>query len=225
MTGPPLSDRPTSPLPELVLASSSSRRAELLVQYGYRFRVFPPMLAEPIGPVRFDQPRHQAEALSFFKASQVAGRLGEGIILAADTVVAVGKKVFGKPADRDDARRILHTLTHTPHEVITGVTILDVSAGRRLIRHERTRVFMRAMSGPEMSAYLNSGEWQGKAGAYGVQDAADAFVERLEGSYSNVVGLPMELLAEMLVEMGWRCTSPAASPDPPCGPDGLGGDC
>jgi septum formation protein len=124
--------------------------------------------------------------------------------VAADTVVAVEGQIFGKPADREDARRILQVLTRTPHVVVTGVAILDVAGDRRLISHDKTRVFMRPMSESELSAYLDSGQWAGKAGAYGVQDAADAFVERLEGSFTNVVGMPMELLADMLGRMGWQ---------------------
>jgi septum formation protein len=205
--------RRLAPPPELVLASASPRRAELLSKYGYRFRVVVPALPELIDAVGFGDPRKQAETLSHFKATQVSERLGRGVILGADTVVAAGSVIFGKPADRDDARRILETLTRTPHEVITGVTILDVPDGRRLICHDRTRVFMRRMTEDEMAGYLDSGQWQGKAGAYGVQDAADAFVERLEGSYTNVVGLPMELLARMLADMGWSAPERASAVD------------
>jgi septum formation protein len=192
---------------ELILASSSPRRAELLRAAGYVFHVVPPTLDEPMHRVGYDEPRQQAEALSFYKAREVAGRTQDALVIGADTIVAVGDRVFGKPVDREDARRILETLTRTPHEVITGVTLIDAATGRRLISHDRTTVFMRTMSDAEMQAYLDTGEWRGKAGAYGVQDAADAFVERLDGSFTNVVGLPMELLARMLAQF-----APAASP-------------
>jgi septum formation protein len=185
---------------ELILASSSPRRAELLRSAGYRFRVMAPDLPEPLHRLGYSEPRHKAEALSFFKASEVACRLQAGLVLGADTIVAAGNHVFGKPVDRQDARRILDQLTRSPHEVITGVTLIDAGTGHRRIRHDRTGVYMRPMTDEQMQAYLDSGQWRGKAGAYGVQDAADAFVERIDGSFSNVVGLPMELLARMLAE-------------------------
>ncbi|MEK7732222.1 MAG: Maf family protein, partial [Planctomycetota bacterium] len=130
----------------------------------------------------------------------VAGLAGDGWVLAADTIAALGGRVFGKPADRDDARRILKSLSGTTHQVITGVTLLDASSGVRLIRHDSTNVIMRRLTDSEIEDYLDSGAWEGKAGAYGIQDKGDAFVERIEGSFTNVVGLPMELVARMLDE-------------------------
>ncbi len=143
-------------------------------------------------------PAALAAALSAFKAKAVAQDVSEGLILAADTVAAIGERVFGKPADRADARRILTQLAGSSHQVITGVTLLDAATGKRDTRTETTVVVMRRLSEAELEGYLDSGAWEGKAGAYGIQDHGDAFVERIEGSFTNVVGLPMELLAEML---------------------------
>jgi len=179
-------------------------------------------------------------------------------ILAGDTVVALGNRVFGKPTDREDARAILTALSGTTHHVITGVTLLDVaprdSTGnsvdevplhdtatdsgcpilaparvgdgstdapgasllrwpgapsslrrgwgtdgpRRLIRHDTTAVTMRRLTDAELEAYLDTGDWEGKAGAYGIQDIGDAFITRIEGSFTNVVGFPLELILQML---------------------------
>ena len=130
----------------------------------------------------------------------MAALVGTGCVLAADTIAALGNRVFGKPADRDDARRILQSLSGTTHQVITGVTLLDAASGAWLIRHDSTDVTMRRLAEREVEDYLDGGEWMGKAGAYGIQDKGDAFVERIEGSFTNVVGLPMELLARMLEE-------------------------
>ena len=184
----------------ILLASQSPRRAGLLREAGIAFETIGPKYEEP--PVhgwRFSPPEY-AEAVSYFKARSVAADHPERLILAADTVVALGSELFGKPADRDDAGRILSTLGGTTHCVVTGVTLLEPATGRRMIRHAVTQVTMRRMSDEEREAYLNGGDWQGKAGAYGIQDQGDAFVERTEGSFTNVVGLPVELLGEMLAE-------------------------
>lgn len=121
-------------------------------------------------------------------------------ILAGDTVVAIGGRIFGKPADRADAQAILRSLAGTTHRVITGVTLLDAVTGKRLMRHDVTLVTMRPLSDREIADYLDTNAWQGKAGAYGIQDRGDAFVERIDGSFTNVVGFPMELIRRMLDE-------------------------
>jgi septum formation protein len=124
--------------------------------------------------------------------------------LVRDGRVSLDGRLVGKPADRDQARRILSTLAGTTHQVISGVTLYQPAADRRLIEHAVTYVTMRPMSDAELEGYLDTGEWQGKAGAYAIQEHADAFVTRTEGSFTNVIGLPMELLAEMLVRFGVR---------------------
>jgi septum formation protein len=159
-----------------------------------------PPLPEPAASAEGLSPAQQAEALSYFKASSVADRLAEGVVLGADTIAALGGEIFGKPADRGDAERILRRLGGTTHEVITGVTLLDAATRQRLVRHAVTAVTMRSFHEVRLQAYLDSNEWQGKAGAYGIQDRGDEFVERIEGSFDNVVGLPTELLAEMVLE-------------------------
>ena len=183
---------------QLVLASASPRRKELLAAAGFEFIVIPSSVHEPdkvrdhVGPVEL------AEALSFFKASSVAHTVKNATIIGADTVVAAEGRIFGKPADVDDARRILTTLMRQPHAVITGVTVLDSDSHRREITNAVTRVTMTPMPPGRLDAYLAGGLWQGKAGAYGIQDHGDEFVQKLEGSFSNVVGLPMELLTSIL---------------------------
>lgn len=196
----------------LILASASPRRAELLREHGYDFKIIASPLAEPSDLPPHMSPAAQAEYLSHFKAAAVADLLASmpttdatrnetnanAVILGADTIAAVGGRIFGKPTDRDDARRILGALTGVPHEVITGVTLMQADTRRFCTRHDQTLVYMRRLTSEEMDAYLETGAWDGKAGAYGIQDHGDAFVERIEGSFSNVVGLPMELLSRML---------------------------
>lgn len=201
---------------KLILASKSPRRAQLLRQAGYEFSVVEAPVAEPSVEQAHLPPAMQAEALSYFKAKAAATVCGDGVILAADTVVALGDRVFGKPEDADDARRILGALAGTTHHVITGVTVFEPATGRRKITHDATCVRMRELTDSQLSQYIAGGNWQGKAGAYGIQDRDDPFVERLQGSFSNVVGLPLELVGKLLAQFDCRPSTagkPAADGD------------
>ena len=183
---------------KLTLASASPRRAELLRAAGYDPEVIVPPIHEPERLGSSVPPVQQAEALSYFKARSVIGLVESGVILGADTIVVLDGVVYGKAAGEADARRILSTLSGTRHQVITGVSLLSADGRRRVIGHDCTGVTMRPMAGAALDAYIASGAWVGKAGAYGIQDHGDVFIERIEGSYSNVVGLPMETVAAML---------------------------
>jgi septum formation protein len=186
-----------SSLPEFVLASSSPRRRQLLQEAGYRFTVVEPSVAEPDEAFTGLSPAQQAESLAYFKARAVSDLYPGRCVLGADTIVAVGAKVLGKPGDADDARTMLQNLSSTHHAVITGVALLTPDC-RRIIASDVTYVTMRAITPEEIQQYIDSGEWIGKAGAYAIQETADRFVAKVEGSFSNIVGLPMELLARML---------------------------
>lgn len=186
----------------LILASGSPQRRRLLEQAGYSFTVDPsridePSLAEPSIP-----PVHVAEALAYFKARNVADRCDGGIILGADTVVSGNGRLYGKAADAVQAKQILSDLVRSPHQVITGVAVLYGPDRKRLISHATTTVHMRAVSESAIDDYISTGQWIDKAGAYGIQAGADAFVERLDGSFTNVVGLPMELVHQLLAGVG-----------------------
>ena len=181
----------------LVLASSSPRRRQLLAEAGYDLVVVSPSIQEPAGALENLAPSQQAESLAYFKARAVAAERPDDVVLAADTVVAVGDRVLGKPADRAEAEGMLRALSGTRHRVITGMALLWPD-DRRLIASATTYVTMRKMSEQEIQQYLGSGEWIGKAGAYAIQETADRFVESVEGSFTNVVGLPMELLERMI---------------------------
>ncbi|UCD30289.1 MAG: septum formation protein Maf [Planctomycetota bacterium] len=186
----------------IILASQSPRRADLLRKAGIDFEIARPKHQEPDPHGWRLSPEEYAEAASYFKARSVADDHPDRLILAADTVVALKGKMFGKPDDENDARRILSSLMGTTHQVITGVTLYEPASGRRLISHDCTRVTMRKMSDHEFNTYLASREWEGKAGAYGIQDNADKFIDHTDGSFSNIVGLPMEMLKTMLVKFG-----------------------
>lgn len=192
---------------KLILASSSPRRHKLLTQAGFVFDVLPSPFDEPHDFADDVSPANRAEASSYFKARSVARLCTDEVILAADTVVALGPDVFGKPTDVHDARRILSKLAGTTHQVITGVTLFDAGSRRRVIGHDTTGVTMRPMDDDALDKYLAGNDWRGKAGAYGIQDRGDAFIERIEGSFTNVVGLPMELVANLLADWGIRPTA------------------
>ncbi|MBI5723717.1 MAG: septum formation protein Maf [Planctomycetes bacterium] len=188
----------------LVLASSSPRRRALLAEAGYVFDVVPSPFVEPQIVAGGLPPRGYAEALAYFKARSVAARHRQVCVLGADTIVAVGGanpaadgRILGKPSDSADARGMLETLSGSRHAVITGLALLGPGP-RRTIVSDTTFVTMRKMTTQEIEQYIASGEWIGKAGAYAIQETGDRFITKVEGSWSNVVGLPMELLEKVL---------------------------
>lgn len=184
----------------IILASNSPRRKELLTQIGLSFIVAPADVDENI--LQGERPEAYASRLALDKARAAAERAGDGIVIAADTIVVVNGSVLGKPADAADARRMLHLLSGREHSVVTGLAVLDASTGRSAVRTSVTKVLFRDLSQREIDAYVATGEPLDKAGAYGIQERGALLVERIEGCYSNVVGLPLSLLGGMLREFG-----------------------
>lgn len=181
---------------KLVLASASPRRRALLAEMGYRFDVVPAAVDESVDPCL--APERQAELLAERKAEAVAPKVGEAIVLGADTLVACEGRVVNKAADEAEARRFLRLLTTHRHAVITAVCVLDTTAGEKHTAHDTTWLQMRPMTEAELDAYIASAGWRDKAGAYALQEGGDRFVERMDGSESNVVGLPVELVARLV---------------------------
>ncbi len=181
----------------IVLASRSPRRAELLQSAGFHFVVRPADIDET--PRRGERAADYAVRLAEEKNLAVEARPGE-IVLAADTVVVLGSEIMGKPADADDARRMLAALSGRKHEVITGISL---RAGNRMLSDSAfTAVWFAPMTRAEIDGYVASGEPMDKAGGYGIQGIASRFIERIEGSYTNVVGLPVALVYRRLAELG-----------------------
>ncbi|MFQ5462906.1 MAG: Maf family protein [Phycisphaerae bacterium] len=200
--------RPTSQRPpDLILASTSPRRRALLSEHGLVAEICAPTVDEP-EKLREDlTPVELAEALAYYKAAGVAWTLDHGWVIGGDTVVAAGNQVFGKPHNRRHAADIIAALAGTNHDVISAVAIIDAQSGRRQIAHDRTTIVMRALSEQEIETYLDTGAWIGKAGAYGIQDYGDAFVTEIRGSFTNVVGMPMELLLSMFQKWGYNAAT------------------
>ncbi len=183
---------------ELILASASPRRQELLGQLGVRFVVEPCPLPEPQHGPAGTAPAAWAMALAYFKARAVAERHTTRWVLGADTLVSCAGRVLGKPGDAAEAARMLELQARHPSHVITGVCLLRLDPRRcRFLRFADTCVWMRDDPGLRR-AYIAGGDWRGKAGAYGIQSEGDRLVERIRGSYSNVVGLPLELVERLL---------------------------
>jgi len=185
-------------MPRLILASASPYRLELLQNAGFDVTAFPSEIEEP-DLTQFADIEAGLVYLAQLKARAVASQ-ARGIIFAADTVGLVEGRPLGKPADREEAKCMLQAISGTAHEVLTGWCLLR-TADRLLVSGvERTRIVMRAWTEAELEAYLAGGEWEGKCGGYGLQLDADPFVTRIEGSRSNVIGVPLERLQAVLAE-------------------------
>ncbi len=182
--------------PTLILASASPRRRQLLAEAGYSFEVDPSDIPEP-DPVDGIPPCQYAADLAWRKAAAVARRRRTGLILAADTVCAVASQILNKPLDRGDADRMIRLQEGHDTDVITGLCLYRAGRDEWIGAVERSVVRFRPLSDAERTEYLESNRWAGKSGGYGVQDS-DPFVSVVQGSFSNVVGLPMERLALLL---------------------------
>ena len=182
----------------IVLASASPRRRELLSRFGIAFETDP---AEgPEHPPAGADAVHTVMALAEAKARQVAQRRPGDVVIGADTVVELLGEILGKPKDEEDAFRMLRALAGAGHRVYTGVSV--VRGDTVLTEAECTRVFFRGMTDEEIRRYIATGEPMDKAGAYGYQGIAGLFVERIDGDFFNVVGLPLCRLGQMLETMG-----------------------
>jgi septum formation protein len=172
----------------LILASRSPQRKAILEQLGVPFTVAAPGVEE----LRVGEPRALVEENALRKARSVHG---DELVLGADTAVVLRGRVYGKPSDRDEAERFLRELSGGEHEVMSGIALRDARGERSAVAV--TRVRFRALGQRELDWYLASGEWEGRAGGYAIQGKGAALVERVEGCYWNVVGLPVAALLEL----------------------------
>jgi septum formation protein len=194
---------------KLILASRSPRRRELLTAAGYDFEVLPPSEEAEGGECPGETPSQLVARLARQKAADVVQRLSSNavdkaefcLVLGCDTVAECGGRILGKPADLDDARAMLTALSGQEHRVLSGLCLWPLPEGEPIVQVAVTTLRMDPLAPEKLDAYLAGGQWEGKAGAFGYQDGLD-WVHILEGSESNVVGLPMELLAEMIGERG-----------------------
>jgi len=195
----------------LILASASPRRRELLEGAGLNFRVVPPREGSELPQAPKGAAGSELASLcALGKALQVAADLDQpALVIGADTVVVVDDQVLGKPADDREARWMLGLLSGREHQVITAVALVRAPGGERRVESELTRVVFRSITPAEIDAYIAGGEHADKAGAYGIQGRAALWTERVEGCYFNVVGLPLFRLGRMLKEAGMDPFLPA----------------
>jgi septum formation protein len=183
---------------EIILASASPRRRELLGQLGLSFTVDPAhvdeRVAEPLAPAAL------VEHLAAIKAAAVAERYPDHLVIGADTIVVIDGEVLGKPVDRAHAMAMLRRLQGREHQVFTGIALRQ--GERSIVAHEETVVRFRPLSDGEIERYVDSGDPMDKAGAYGIQGRAGAMIEGIRGDYFNVVGLPLCRLVQLLSSFG-----------------------
>ncbi|WKZ18323.1 MAG: Maf family protein [Candidatus Jettenia sp. CY-1] len=179
-----------------VLASNSPRRIVLLKLLGYKFDIIPHEIEEDVCCDIL--PSDLVQNLAFLKANDVAKRVDDAIIIAADTIISCKGAILGKPKDVYDAKRMLSMLNGTEHDVLSGICIINMPLKKKLLRIGRTSIKIRHITEEEIDAYIQTGEPLDKAGAYAIQGKGEKFIEKIDGSYTNVVGLPLEIVREML---------------------------
>jgi len=182
----------------IILASASPRRRQLLTEAGYEFTVVQPDIDESAFSPEGLGAREYAERLALAKAKNVAEKHPDCLVIGADTVADFKGQIVGKPADAKQAEQITKKLFSGPHKVITAVAIVRLSDGTVLNESESTTVYPRKLTAEQIREHIKSKSWQGKAGAYAIKEKGDEFVERIDGSLTNVMGLPMELLQRLL---------------------------
>jgi septum formation protein len=191
-----------------ILASVSPRRKQLLAEAGYKFTVVRPDINESAFPVEGIEACEYAERLALAKAKDVAQKYPDCLVIGADTVVDFEGQIIGKPIDAKDAEQITKKLFSRPHKVITGIAIVRITDGIELSGSDTTAVYPKRLTSEQIAEHINSESWRDKAGAYAIKEngdesrpsktGRDEFVQRIEGSLTNVMGLPMELLQRML---------------------------
>ncbi len=185
---------------QLILASASPRRKQLLELLGLHFSVFPSEIEEKLIPGL--TPRKQVEALSKQKAEAVGAKFTNAIILAADTMVVCGDEVIGKPKDEEAAKKILRKLSGTEHSIVTGFTLLDTETKKRVTKSTETKIWFRKISSKEIAEYIEREKPFDKAGAYAVHELAAVFIQKIEGDDSGATGLSVFLLTKELKKFG-----------------------
>lgn len=190
---------------QIILASKSPRRKALLKQIGLEFTIIPSTVKETLNPRL--KPRGQAENLSELKAVAVYKNYKQKtntdfIIIAADTIIALDQEVMGKPKNISDAKIMLRKLSGRKHQVITAFTIIDSKSNKKITKSEITYVHFRKIQSREINRYVSSEKLTDKAGAYAIQGKAAVFVEKIEGDYTNIVGLPLFAMSKELHKFG-----------------------
>ncbi len=183
---------------QFILASASPRRKDLLNGAGYRFETIPSEVDESAFSTEGITSCEHTMQLALAKATAIASKYPDQLVMGADTIVDLNGHVIGKPRDAVHAEAITRSLFSQPHLVITGLALVRIADNTEIIHAATTTVYPRQLTDQQIADHIKSGGWKGKAGAYGIQETGDEFVERIEGSFTNVMGLPMELVEVLL---------------------------
>jgi septum formation protein len=189
-----MSEQPRNPI---ILASASPRRRQLLAEAGYKFTVVPPDIDESVFLDGAIDPCKYAKCLALAKAKSVAEKHPACLVIGADTVVDFCGEIIGKPKDVKEAEKIIRKLTSQPHKVITAVAIVRLNDKTEIVESDSTTIYPKKITNEQIAEHIKGGSWRDKAGAYAIEKD-DKFIERIEGSLTNVMGLPMELLQRLL---------------------------
>jgi septum formation protein len=185
---------------KIILASASPRRKEILKKTGLKFRVDAGDYEEDLSLKL--SPHDLAKFLSYEKAKEVAVRHKDAVIIAADTFIQFKKHILGKPHTKAAAKRMLSMLSNKTHSVITGFTVIDTTAGKKVSKSVETRVTFKKLTAKEINSYIETGEPFDKAGAYAIQGLGALLVRKIDGDYLNVIGLPLATLSDILKKFG-----------------------
>jgi septum formation protein len=183
---------------QFILASASPRRRDLLAKAGYCFEIIPSAVDESSYDTDNITSEDHTKILALAKAKNVAAKFPNAIVVGSDTVVDLDGEIIGKPNDADHAEEITRKLFSKPHKVITGLALVCIERNIDIVEADTTLVYPRQLTEAQIADHITNGQWQGKAGAYGIQETGDAFVDHIDGSFSNVMGLPMERIQRLL---------------------------
>ena len=189
---------PIKQISQFILASASPRRRQLLAEAGYKFTVIHPNIDESSFAADRISPGKYSEQLALAKAKSVVQKYPDSLVIGADTIVDSRGEIIGKPVDAKEARRIIQRLFSEPHKVITGLAICRFRDGVEIVTCDCTTVYPKQLTQDQIDEHIKSSRWIDKSGAYAIKENGDEFIERIEGSLTNVMGLPMELLEQLL---------------------------
>ena len=187
---------------QFILASASPRRQHLLAKAGYCFEVVPSEVDESVFDTDGVTSEEHTKILALAKAKDVSVKFPTALVMGSDTVVDLDGEIIGKPEDAEHAEEITRKLFSRPHQVITGVALVCVEKGIEIIEADTTVVYPRKLTEEQIAEHIRKGDWQGKAGAYGIQETGDEFVDHIDGSFTNVMGLPIEMVERLLGQLG-----------------------
>ena len=186
---------------DFILASKSAKRKQLLKKAGYKFDIIPSDIDENTLTHTNLTGEQYTRTLALAKAKNVAARFPEALVMAADTVAETKGRIIGKPQNAGHAKNIIKTLFSSPHNVITTVALIKINTGTQIVRTETTTIYPKTITNEQIDSYIKTGRWKQKAGAYAIKQAGDEFIKKIQGSATNVSGLPMELTLKLLNEL------------------------